>query len=524
MKLLIVDDEQIALEALRNIIDWETCGIDRIFMTYNIIHAKEIIQQENIDILLCDIEMPLGSGIELLEWIRYKAINIKPILLTCHSEFKYAKRALQLGCIDYLLKPVEEDELGRVIINTIRKINEEQELKISSGRRKEIFWKEVLEEHIEDEEIFIKKAQCFYITEGSKARYAAVLVGMKYIPEEIELWHRELFHFALKNIASEIFLGNSELPFIKLENDTYLIIISDQEKKTENDIVKCSQCFLDYCIRTYNCSLVCYCKGFDEGWKLLTIIENLIKYNDRNLIFNKVIFIDGHEKEREYIRRQQKEKLWEMLFVEKEYDSLYKEIEKELYRMSEATNTDEILLAQFTRKTWELFSKACQASGIQLGDFMTAGDEIRYQRQAASVDYALDFYRNLFQNLKKTEEIHQLENVVDRIKEYIYQNIDREISREQLAELMNLNPDYLTRLFRRETGQSLKDYILKEKMGIARELLAKTDMSVSEISMRVGFFNFSHFTTTFKKYSGIPPLVYRSEMQKEQECRNQYEG
>lgn len=516
MKLLIVDDEQIALEGLKHIINWEAYGIDKLFMTYNIIHAKEIIIQENIDVLLCDIEMPLGSGIELLEWIRAKAIKIMPILLTCHSEFKYAQRALQLGCIDYLLKPVEEEELGRVMMHTVRKIKEEQGAAIKPGLRKENFWKEVWEEYVEEEENFVRKAQCFYIPEGRKAKYAAVLVGIKYIPEEIEKWRRELFHFTLKNIASEIFLGNDELPFIMLENGTYLIVISDREKTGTDDIMECCQCFLEYCIRTYGCSLVCYSKGFDKGWRLPHTIEELMKYNKRNLISNKVLFIDGKEKEKEFIQREPKEKLWKTLFLEKEYDCLYREIERELFRMAEASNTDNVLLAQFTRKTWELFNDACQPAGARLGDLMTPEDEIRYQKQAISVDYALDFYRNLFINLQKAEELNQVKNVVDRLKDYISKNIDQDITREQLAELMNLNPDYLTRLFKKETGQSLKDYILKKKMGMARELLSMTDMSVSEISMRVGFCNFSHFTTTFKKYTGIPPLIYRNEKQKEQ--------
>lgn len=229
-----------------------------------------------------------------------------------------------------------------------------------------------------------------------------------------------------------------------------------------------------------------------------------------------MLFIDGKEKEKEFIQREPKEKLWKTLFLEKEYDCLYREIERELFRMAEASNTDNVLLAQFTRKTWELFNDACQPAGARLGDLMTPEDEIRYQKQAISVDYALDFYRNLFINLQKAEELNQLKNVVDRLKDYISKNIDQDITREQLAELMNLNPDYLTRLFKKETGQSLKDYILKKKMGMARELLSMTDMSVSEISMRVGFCNFSHFTTTFKKYTGIPPLIYRNEKQKEQ--------
>ena len=184
MKLLVVDDEIIALEGLKYITDWKMHGIDDLYTAYNIIFAKEIIQKKSVDILLCDIEMPLGSGIELLEWIQQQNYDIKTILLTCHSEFRYAQSALRLGCVDYLLKPVEEEELEKVIDRTVSIIKRERE---NENEGKEIyFWMAVLKEEINTKELFLKKAEKFRLLDTIKEEFASVLIEIRYLSEGIK--------------------------------------------------------------------------------------------------------------------------------------------------------------------------------------------------------------------------------------------------------------------------------------------------------------------------------------------------
>lgn len=106
------------------------------------------------------------------------------------------------------------------------------------------------------------------------------------------------------------------------------------------------------------------------------------------------------------------------------------------------------------------------------------------------------------------------ESPVREAMEYVRRNLDKELSRAQIAEAIFLSPEYLSRLFKRETGGSLSDYILAEKMRVAQSLLADTDVPVSLVASKVGYSNFSYFSQVFKKYSGCSPVEYRTRWKK----------
>ena len=84
MNLLIVDDEKFSVEALQNTVPWAELGIHHVFSCYNIQDAKELLENETINIMVCDIEMPSGSGLDLLAWVEKEGMPLVSILLTCH--------------------------------------------------------------------------------------------------------------------------------------------------------------------------------------------------------------------------------------------------------------------------------------------------------------------------------------------------------------------------------------------------------------------------------------------------------
>ena len=106
---------------------------------------------------------------------------------------------------------------------------------------------------------------------------------------------------------------------------------------------------------------------------------------------------------------------------------------------------------------------------------------------------------------------------VRKAMEYIRRNLDKELNRTQIAEMVYLSPEHLSRLFKRETGGSLSEYILTEKMRVAQSLLADTDVPVSLVASRVGYCNFSYFSQVFKKFCGCSPVEYRARRHKPQE-------
>lgn len=139
LNLLIVDDEIYAVEGLKTGVAWSSLGFTGVYEAYNVKDAQEIIRQVPIDIVICDIEMPEGNGFELLEWIRGHDPDIASLFLTCHADFQYAQRAIQLGTQDYLLKPVNFSELKEVVQRLIAMVSEDRDLK-AAQEVAQAFW------------------------------------------------------------------------------------------------------------------------------------------------------------------------------------------------------------------------------------------------------------------------------------------------------------------------------------------------------------------------------------------------
>ena len=98
---------------------------------------------------------------------------------------------------------------------------------------------------------------------------------------------------------------------------------------------------------------------------------------------------------------------------------------------------------------------------------------------------------------------------IERILSYIQKNLTRNISRSEISKALYLNPEYLSRLFKREMGIGLAEYLIQERMRLAQSLLKNTSFSISIIASRVGYVNFSHFAKVFKQEFGVSPSEYR---------------
>ena len=104
MNLLLVDDEAFALEALEHAINWKSLGIDQVFTCGNIKAARQICQESDIQIMICDIEMPNGTGLDLAKWLSENYPDLLILFLTCHSDFSFCKRGHLLPCVCLSLK------------------------------------------------------------------------------------------------------------------------------------------------------------------------------------------------------------------------------------------------------------------------------------------------------------------------------------------------------------------------------------------------------------------------------------
>lgn len=122
MRALIVDDEVMTLSILQTAVHWGKVGIDRVYTAENAMAAREILTAKSVDIVLCDIEMPGESGLELIEWIQGLYPSIVNIILTGFPDFNYARHAISLGVYEYLLKPVAFDALEATLAKAVNRI------------------------------------------------------------------------------------------------------------------------------------------------------------------------------------------------------------------------------------------------------------------------------------------------------------------------------------------------------------------------------------------------------------------
>ncbi|MFR1943792.1 MAG: DUF3502 domain-containing protein [Faecalimonas umbilicata] len=232
MQALIVDDDIATVDVVENSIDWKSLGVTEIFTAYNISRAKEILSERNVDIIISDIEMPKGSGIDLLEWIRENEIPGEFLFLTCYEKFDYAAKALKNHASEYLLKPFDINVMEVALKKIVLKIKERQQLiaeseygkwaKRNSRQMKLAFWNQMISGHLTGrgaaESIAEKQLN---IDAGASYR----LVISKIARPDQEKMNQGLMLFIIENIHSEILCGNPENECILSypEGDCYVI-------------------------------------------------------------------------------------------------------------------------------------------------------------------------------------------------------------------------------------------------------------------------------------------------------------
>lgn len=99
--------------------------------------------------------------------------------------------------------------------------------------------------------------------------------------------------------------------------------------------------------------------------------------------------------------------------------------------------------------------------------------------------------------------------LIERAKKYIHNHISQEISRNDIADYIGFTPEYLSTFFKKETGDTLIDFIKRERITFAKRLLKQTNLPISIISDNVGFDSFSYFSSVFRAQVGCTPREYR---------------
>ena len=527
MNLLIVDDEINSLVTVSHMINKEKLSICQCFQAESVQEAKRYLANESIDIVLCDIEMPQESGLELLAWISQENLPAECIIMTCHAEFEYARKVVRLGSCAYLLKPIDPVELEAELLNAIHTKETKSRLKEHSRSWmrsqdviREKFWSLLFQGEILSEPASIRH----WLTGKSidihtDWKYCPILFVTRQWSTNIAAEDYNLFRFALKNIMLELFTEKFNFgmcDMVQFENDVNLVIIGADSISSEmyNAVgTICNEYLLivkQYIGNKINCYI-----GIDiEIQEVANEIESLYQIDSNNL------WNEGVIEHRKYNRMiSEKQSIVDLQEFERWLKQLLKgeflDVEKSIYHyLDYQTNIIAVnrkWLSSFHRQYIVMLSAYAAMNKYYLSQIMENED----------LYHSLAEYNNGIEELKKLIDIsikalYQFEqkklnnrDPVEITKNYIEIHLADKLDMETLSQNVYLNPDYLTRIFHKKTGESINKYIVNLRIKKAKHLLELTNQPISEIAFQIGYFNYISFNRIFTKAVGVSPQIYR---------------
>lgn len=191
--------------------------------------------------------------------------------------------------------------------------------------------------------------------------------------------------------------------------------------------------------------------------------------------------------------------------------------EFESYIQHHATDHFEIVRSFFL----QLFSSSITCiyemdSDVEVGVLMqnvTYTDLLKEETMHGMVSYMIGVYDQIITYLEAKRNVKNKE-LVDKVKEFILSNLSLDLSQERLSEQFYISSSYLRKIFKDESGETIKDFILAERMRSAKHLLANTNVKISDIAERVGYMSGQSFSKAFKLEEGKTPIAYREEQQR----------
>jgi two-component system response regulator YesN len=532
--LLIVDDEVYAVEALLKGIDWLKLGYSGIYSAYDADEAMEIMRTVNVDIMLCDIELPGSNGLELVDWVKEHHPLIVTVFLTGHADFSYAQQAVRLGSFEYLLKPVNYDQLQKVMLKVLDRLEEVRKadqfdetyqtyVKLWEKQKPlltERFWQDILAQRLLPTDENLKQMLPSYnLSFDPNTPILPILLSVELWNKEFNLRDEEIMEYALRNAAAELFLHSMSGDVIQDRNGIHFILIYLTEGKGlgMNEMQTICHAYIEACSRLFYCSLSCYVGRPVLIRDLSQTYHALLELEARNIANMKVVQFQQEQEANPSDRIKAPVFIdwvdWAVLFELGKKEELMNRMEAVLTGLQDQTITSETIDALYHsvlhmvyqvshKRGWSV--KEFIGSKKLLGEASATRSIAQFKMWAARVISAgVDYIHS-----------HELDSssLIEKIKHYVHTHL-KDATREGIASYVYLNSAYLSRLYKKETGQTLMDYIINAKMTQAKIMLTESNIKISEICESMGYDNFSHFGKMFKKQVGIPPQEYRKRYQ-----------
>ena len=515
MNLLIVDDQPLVTDGLEQGIPWESLGFRNIFKAYNALDARSILLAHPIAVMLCDIQMPVENGLELFAWMRQSGMDTRMIFLTSHAEFEYAQQALKLGSVDYIVQPAPYSDIYNAVRIAVQKVRTDKELAHTARLGQAFLWKEqtiqsscvvdLLKPH-PDLDSYGKLAALDLVPGLSEPVFPVLLYLQQWEPRLP--WESGLIDAALSNMLAEIFQPHDSLPVLGAAESRLFVILIPKKEMT-SDIVERELRFLaSACEQYLDCSLTVYFDAPVLPTQMYSTWQMLQQKCKDNITRETGIFRVSKDIASAHMYRVPEIWQWASLLKDGYGEALEQNACALLDAMVKQRKMTPPSLKAFYLDFMEMLFSTIHGKNISI--FNTPESMEIYHNGMKSVSAMKQLIHLVACSCTAGEDDAQDQPTrVKRIVHYINEHLGSELKRDDIAEKMNLSPDYMTRIFKAEMGVSLKEYIIQQKMKHAQVMLRTTTLPINFIAAKVGYSNFSHFSFTYKKALGITPQEER---------------
>ena len=540
MKVFLVEDEYIVREGIKNNIDWEKNGYDFCGEASDGELAFPMISEKRPDIVITDIRMPFMDGIELSHMIKEEYPEIKIIILSGHEEFEYAKAAIQIGVEEYLLKPINGDELLQVVNRVAQKIKEENESR------------ETLQEGEGDENFEYAKRQLLSSLIDDNASLSDAMEQGKKIHLNLMAQCYNIMMLKLQRKNKEQGFSQRILELYKTMEDTLkeqdgqsimfdrapegkviLFMGSGEEEIRRNMDVFAGQfreILPEYEDVTYFGSVgvpVMRLRELGESYEAASHGFSYRFLTEPNQIVDNHTVFDQTRNEKKFscsigsvdIQNLDKQKI-ESFLKGGEMDEIHFFVEEYMKNTGDAGKNSMIFRQYIVMDMFfaaSHFLTQITDGREQLGEPFESPEQM--QKIVSDLEATVVYIKELFTKVMQVRDAQTTEHnsdVVENAKKYISENYhDEELTLNTVAHEVNVSPNHLSAMFSQKTGQTFVKYLTDVRMHRAKELLKCTSKRSNEICEEVGYRDPHYFSHLFKKNVGCSPIQYRERGGKE---------
>jgi two-component system response regulator YesN len=535
LKLLLVEDEVNTREGIATIIDWEALDIQICGQAGNGKEALALMDQELPDILLTDIRMPVMDGLELVKEIRNRSWDTACVVITGYSDFEYAQSALRLGVVDYIMKPCPPAEISKIFQKLATEIKAKKRMESDiSGLQYQ--WREnvpILKtqllsrwlhapnqppvnriEQMKGLNMSIHSADIFVFIVHFDLK---TLDNLNYNKTDLEL-----IRYATANIIDETMAASFHTKLEIIQENDDVIVLCNANEQIQHTETKEALLLLQKNLETYLKLSVSIGVGrtkasidtLDESYQEALIALKTKFYHGTGGIY--FYHVDEPEPVESAINVDLKLTNLEVSIIDCLRAGLYSDVlnhaekwfeyfqEQSMHSRSEINLQTISLLARLMNlaKEQEVSSTDWQNKLVVLADQVT---RIETLEELSGLVFKVIHQIVEIMNPHKTHR-----RKIQQALEYISRNYNSSnLSLAAVAKSLFVSNTYLSTMFKQELGINFLDYIHQFRIERAKPLLKAGNLKIQNISREVGYFDESHFTKTFKKWTGMSPSQYQ---------------